>query len=156
MGALDERHALFIDAAQGFLALAIIWRVCDDGAEAPLVDRSDSVIETAAGLSHSRRGVAGTRTAVEKAVVGALTRVTANEVGSHSMTVSSICPGPVLSEKEADSRDPVQVDEWTAKSPLGRRAFSEGVAEVVAFLASDKASYITGEALSVSGGTCTW
>ncbi len=93
--------------------------------------------------------------AASKAAVGALTRIAAQELGPHKITVNSICPGYVLTEMGADTRDPVQVAEWTAKSPLGRLATPDDVANAVVFLMSDQASYITGEALNVSGGMCT-
>ena len=94
--------------------------------------------------------------AASKAAVGALTRIAAQELGPHHITVNSICPGYVLTEMGADTRDPAQVAEWTAKSPLGRLASPQDVADAVGFLVSDQASYITGEALNVSGGMCTW
>ncbi|MEE9415664.1 MAG: SDR family NAD(P)-dependent oxidoreductase [Acidimicrobiales bacterium] len=94
--------------------------------------------------------------AASKAAVGALTRIAAQELGPHNITVNSICPGYVLTEMGAETRDPAQIAEWTAKSPLGRLGSPDDVANAVAFLMSDQASYITGEALNVSGGMCTW
>lgn len=92
--------------------------------------------------------------AASKAAVGALTRVAAQELGPHNITVNSICPGYVLTEMGADTRDPEQIAQWKAKSPLGRLASGQDVANAVGFLVSDEASYITGEALNVSGGMC--
>ncbi len=93
--------------------------------------------------------------AASKAAVGALTRIAAQELGPHNITVNSICPGYVLTDMGAETRDQVQVAEWTAKSPLGRLATPDDIANAVAFLMSDQASYITGEALNVSGGMCS-
>lgn len=92
--------------------------------------------------------------AASKAAVGGLTRIAAQEFGPYGITVNSVCPGYVLTNMGADTRDPVQVAEWTAKSPLARLASPEDVANAVLFLASEEASYITGEALNVSGGMC--
>jgi NAD(P)-dependent dehydrogenase (short-subunit alcohol dehydrogenase family) len=94
--------------------------------------------------------------AASKAAVVALTRVAAMELGPHNVTVNAICPGYVLTDMGADTRDPDQVAQWTAKSPLGRLGTPEDVAALVVHLASDDASYITGEALNVTGGMCTW
>ena len=44
---------------------------------------------------------------------------------------------------------------WTARSPLGRLASPDDVANVACFLASDEASYLTGEAINVTGGMMT-
>ena len=92
--------------------------------------------------------------AASKAGVVALTRIAAMELGPHQVTANSLCPGYVLTEMGADTRDPEQVAEWTAKSPLGRLARPEDVAAAVAFLAGDDASYITGESINISGGMC--
>lgn len=94
--------------------------------------------------------------AASKAAVVALTRIASMELGPDLITVNSICPGYVLTEMGADTRDPAQVAEWTSKSPLGRLAAPEDVASAVAFLASEDAAYITGESLNISGGMCTW
>lgn len=94
--------------------------------------------------------------AASKAAVGALTRIAAIELGPHGITVNSICPGYVLTDMGADTRDAAQIAEWTAKSPLGRLATPADVAGAIEFLVSDDASYITGEALNVSGGMCVW
>ncbi len=92
--------------------------------------------------------------AASKAGVVALTRIAAMELGPHQVTANSLCPGYVLTEMGADTRDPAQIAEWTAKSPLGRLARPEDVAATVAFLAGDDASYITGESINISGGMC--
>ncbi|MDY7103071.1 MAG: SDR family NAD(P)-dependent oxidoreductase [Actinomycetota bacterium] len=94
--------------------------------------------------------------AASKAAVVALTRIAASELGAHGITVNATCPGYVLTEMGADTRDPGQVEAWSAQSPLGRLASVDDVASVVAFLASDRAGYLTGQAINVTGGMCTW
>ena len=94
--------------------------------------------------------------AASKAAVVALTRIAAMEFGPHNITVNAICPGYVLTEMGADTRSPEQINEWSAKSPLGRLACADDVAEMIAFLSSDAAGYVTGEALNITGGMCTW
>ncbi|NOX31782.1 MAG: SDR family oxidoreductase, partial [Actinobacteria bacterium] len=94
--------------------------------------------------------------AASKAAVVALGRIAAMELGPDQITVNSICPGYVLTEMGAETRDPEQVASWAAQSPLARLASPDDVAAAIAFLASEEAGYITGEALNVSGGMCTW
>jgi NAD(P)-dependent dehydrogenase (short-subunit alcohol dehydrogenase family) len=94
--------------------------------------------------------------AASKAAVVAITRIAAMELGPHGITVNAICPGYVLTEMGADSRDPEQISAWTAKSPLGRLASPDDVAATVLHLASNGAGYVTGQALNVTGGMCTW
>ncbi|BAN04312.1 SDR family NAD(P)-dependent oxidoreductase [Ilumatobacter coccineus] len=94
--------------------------------------------------------------AASKSAVVALSRIASMEFGEHDITVNSICPGYVLTEMGADTRSPQDVAAWTAKSPLGRLASEGDVASLIAHLASDGAGYLTGQALNVTGGMCTW
>ena len=94
--------------------------------------------------------------AASKAAVVALTRIAALEFGSGGVTANSICPGYVLTELGSDTRTPEQIAEWSSQSPLGRLCDPADVAALVSHLASDDAAYITGQALNVTGGMCTW
>ena len=105
----------------------------------------------------AKRGTPGEAAyAASKAGVVALSRIAAMELGSYGITVNSICPGYVLTEMGAPTRSADEVAAWTALSPLGRLGTPADLAGVVAFLASDDGSYITGQALNVTGGMCTW
>ena len=115
--------------------------------------RSGSIINIAspaATVNLDRYGLAAY--AASKAAVVALTRIAAKELGPHGITVNAVCPGYVLTEMGAATRTAEQVAAWTALSPLGRLATPDDVADVVLFLASDQASYGTGQALNVTGG----
>lgn len=94
--------------------------------------------------------------AASKAAVVALSRIAAMELGPHGVTVNAVCPGYILTEMGADTRTPDQVAAWSAKSPLGRLGQPDDVASAVAFLASDDGSYMTGQAINVTGGMCMW
>jgi NAD(P)-dependent dehydrogenase (short-subunit alcohol dehydrogenase family) len=91
-----------------------------------------------------------------KAGVILLTQVMAAELGPSNITVNAVCPGTVdtrlLNPGEGDLAAMVG-DEWIQREiPLGRLQVADDVANAIAFLMSDDASYITGEALNVSGG----
>ena len=92
--------------------------------------------------------------AASKAAVVALSRIAAMELGPHGVTVNAVCPGYVLTEMGAGTRTADQIAAWTAKSPLGRLGDPGDVASAVAFLASDDGSYMTGQAINVTGGMC--
>ena len=91
-----------------------------------------------------------------------LTRSNAIEFGSHGITVNAVCPNHVttgLGAKQNDYYAKLQgktLEEFMAamreRIPLGRPGLPEDTAAAVAWLASDDARYITGEALNVSGG----
>ena len=79
-------------------------------------------------------------------------RVLAREVGPHGVTVNQVAPGWVISEKDrraGEERHPA----YEKQIPLGHRGEDQDVANAVAFLASDLASFISGVYLPVSGGT---
>ena len=90
--------------------------------------------------------------AASKAAVISLTQVAAKELGPYGITVNCICPGYVLTEMGAATRTEEMVREWSSKSPLGRLAEPSDVANMALFLASDEASYCTGQAMNVTGG----
>ncbi len=90
--------------------------------------------------------------AASKAAVISLTQVAAKELGPYGITVNCICPGYVLTEMGAATRTEAMVREWSSKSPLGRLAEPSDVANMAVFLASDEASYCTGQAMNVTGG----
>lgn len=86
--------------------------------------------------------------AAAKGAVIAATKSLAMEIGKKKVTVNAVAPGFIRTDMTKD------FDEKELKKfiPLNRFGEVEEVAEVVSFLASDKASYITGETISVNGG----
>ena len=91
-----------------------------------------------------------------------LTRSAALELGAHRITVNAVCPnhvttglGALQNDYRAKQRGQ-SVEEYLAEMrgriPLGRVGLAADTAKAVAFLASDEAQYITGEAMNVSGG----
>lgn len=92
-----------------------------------------------------------------------LTRASAVELGQHGITVNAVCPNHVTTglgakQNEYFSKllgfDSVEayLDNMKAKNPMGRPGLGSDTAAACAWLASDEAFYVTGEALNVSGG----
>ena len=78
-------------------------------------------------------------------------RILAKEIGEHQITVNQVAPGWTISDKDRKSGLERQ-ESYESKVPLNRRGTDQEIANVVAFLASDLASYITGVYLPVCGG----
>lgn len=89
-----------------------------------------------------------------KAAVDAITSVLSKELAAQKIRVNAVNPGMVITEGvKAAGFDGGDMRTWLESvTPLGRVARTDEIASVVAFLASNDASYITGEALRVTGG----
>ncbi|MCC2686431.1 MAG: 3-oxoacyl-[acyl-carrier protein] reductase [Paenibacillaceae bacterium] len=75
----------------------------------------------------------------------------AKELGPYGITVNVVSPGRIVTDM-ITSRENNRTDEWISQTPLRRLGQPEDVADAVAFLASDQASYITGLNMHVNGG----
>jgi len=75
----------------------------------------------------------------------------AREVASRNVTVNVVAPGLIETDMTRAISDDAKTD-WSAQIPLGRMGTPADIAAAVCFLASDEASYITGQVLAVNGG----
>ena len=89
--------------------------------------------------------------AASKAGLIGFSKALAREVASRGITVNVVAPGLIETDMTRAITGKAQGD-WTAQIPLGRLGTTADVAAAVCFLASDEASYITGQVLAVNGG----
>jgi 3-oxoacyl-[acyl-carrier protein] reductase/meso-butanediol dehydrogenase/(S,S)-butanediol dehydrogenase/diacetyl reductase len=124
------------------------------------------IINMASDASKRGRANMAAYTTSKFAVIG-LTQCSALDLAPHRITVNAVCPGSVNTDRmnyweEAQAKaSGMTLEDFRAKIvadagrtvPLGRIAEPEDVAHLVAFLASDEASFITGQAYNVNGGS---
>ncbi|MBB5210176.1 SDR family NAD(P)-dependent oxidoreductase [Microbulbifer hydrolyticus] len=123
--------------------------------------RGGRIINIGSQASKSGFAHAAAYTASKHGMVG-LTRSAAQELGPAGITVNTLCPNHVTTGLGAWQNTHFSevtgkgyeryMDDMRARIPLGRPGLQEDVAKACAFLCSDEASYITGEAMNVSGG----
>ena len=115
-----------------------------------LRQRSGSIINMASVVGvHGNAGQSNY--AASKAGLIALAKSIAQEVGSRGIRANAIAPGFIETAMTAALPDEVRA-EWTKKIPLRRGGQVEDIANVATFLASDMASYVTGQVIQVDGG----
>ena len=154
------QHFLRVNTTAVFLSTKFVGRIMI------AQGRGGRIINIASDASKRARPNTAAYTTSKFALIG-LTQASALDLAPHRITVNAVCPGAVNTDRmnywEAEQarargvgleafRASVVAD--TGKSvPLGRVAESEDVANLVAFLASEDAAFITGQAYNVNGGT---
>lgn len=93
---------------------------------------------------------------VSKGAVHVMAKCLAVELAKNNIRVNAVAPGFVLTDLTKDGVPQEWMDKWESMTPLGRLAKPEEIAAVVAFVASDAASYVTGAVIPVDGGYLAW
>ena len=123
--------------------------------------RGGRIVNIASQASKTGFAFASAYTASKHGVIG-LTRSAALELAEHAITVNAVCPNHIttglgawqndfMSEAQGKSLE-TYMSEMQARIPLGRTGRVDDIASACAFLCSDDASFITAEAMNVSGG----
>jgi 3-oxoacyl-[acyl-carrier protein] reductase/meso-butanediol dehydrogenase/(S,S)-butanediol dehydrogenase/diacetyl reductase len=152
-------HFLAINTTAVFLLTKLV------GQEMVRRGRGGRIINIASNAAKQASAMGAAYSASKFAVLG-LTQASALDLAPHGITVNAVCPGPINTdrlsywERARAQEQGIPLQEFRAKivkdagqaTPLGRIAEPEDVAHLVAFLASEEACFITGQAYNVNGG----
>jgi len=142
----DWQHTLDVNLTGPFLTMQAAGRRMREQGGGVMVNIS-SIAGRAFGLRDRAAYVAS------KAGLIGLTREAAREYAAYNIRVNAVCPGVIVTDMTAALRDnPVMMAKWKEDIPQQRLGEPEEVAEVVVFLCTDAARYVTGQAINVDGG----
>jgi meso-butanediol dehydrogenase / (S,S)-butanediol dehydrogenase / diacetyl reductase len=121
-------------------------------AAAPLLQKARGAVVNIASISGLRASTLRVAYGTSKAGVMHLSQQQAAEWGEHGVRVNCICPGPVRTKLAMAVHTQDIIDAYHDAIPLGRYGSEEEIGNVITFLCSEKASYVTGQVISVDGG----
>ncbi|MQY57768.1 glucose 1-dehydrogenase [bacterium] len=107
-------------------------------------------ISSSAGRSVSTLG--GAHYTASKAGLLGFTRAVAKEVSSFGITVNAVCPGLMDTQMARDTTTQEELEKFIDSFPIKRLGLPEEIGDLVVFLCSEKASYITGASVDINGG----
>ena len=153
------QHFLAINTTAVFLLTKLVGR------EMVRQGRGGRIINIASNAAKQASARGAAYSASKFAVLG-LTQASALDLAPYGITVNAVCPGPINTdrlsywERAKAQEEDIPLEEFRARivkeagqaTPLGRIAESEDVANMVGFLASEDAGFITGQAYNVNGG----
>lgn len=152
-------HFLAINTTAVFLLTKLVGR------EMVRLANGGRIVNIASNAGKQGSAMGAAYSASKFAVLG-LTQSSAMDLAPYAITVNAVCPGPINTDRmsyweqaQAQERGIRQeefraqvVEDAAERTPLGRIAEPEDIANMVAFLASEEASLITGQAYNVNGG----
>lgn len=121
-------------------------------AATPWLAKSQGAIVNIASISGLRASTLRVAYGTSKAAVMHLTKQQAAELGEHKIRVNCIAPGPVKTKLSMAVHSEEIINAYHDAIPLNRYGSEQEIANVICFLCSDKASYVSGQVVAVDGG----
>ncbi|PVH28172.1 SDR family NAD(P)-dependent oxidoreductase [Pararhodobacter oceanensis] len=119
---------------------------------APALQAAKGAIVNIASISGLRASTLRVAYGTSKAAVIQLTKQQAAELGEYGVRVNCVCPGPVRTKLAMAVHSQEIIDAYHDAIPLNRYGSEQEIAEVIVFLCSEKASYVTGQIIAADGG----
>ncbi|MBV8200450.1 MAG: SDR family oxidoreductase [Acidobacteria bacterium] len=145
IGEAEWRRAIDVNLTAAFLCIQAALPAMKANRYGRVVN-----ISSTAGRSVSTLG--GAHYTASKAGLLGLTRAAAKELGPYGVTVNAVCPGLIDTELTREHATPEQLAAYARSFPIQRLGTAAEVAELICFLASERAGYITGAAIDINGG----
>ena len=130
--------------------LTATFTLCQAAIRPMIKQRAGRIIAISSVVGQSGNGGQANYAASKAGLIG-FCKSLAREVASRNVTVNVVAPGLIDTDMTRAVAGQAKID-WAAQIPLGRPGTTAEVAAAVRFLASDEASYITGQVLAVNGG----
>lgn len=121
-------------------------------AATPALKETKGAILNIASISGLRASTLRVAYGTSKAAVIQLTQQQAAELGEYGIRANCVCPGPVRTKLAMAVHSQEIIDAYHDAIPLNRYGTEDELANVITFLCSDKASYVTGQIVAVDGG----
>jgi 3-oxoacyl-[acyl-carrier protein] reductase len=126
---------------------------CSQAVMGGMIERGRGVIINVGSIAGHHGGGPGAAVyAAAKAGVMCLTKGLAKELAPHGVRVNGVAPGVIATPFHETHSTPEMMQQFAAGIPLGRVGTPEECAHVIAFLATDAASYVHGELIEINGG----
>lgn len=118
----------------------------------PMMGKGSSIVNIASQAGRDGGGPGSALYASSKGAVMTLTRNWAKEFGPQGIRINAVCPGMIATKFHDDFTTDQVREKVAGATPLRREGKAEEVADLVAYLASDEASFITGNNVDINGG----
>jgi len=141
----EWRRAMDVNVTAPFLLIRAVVPAMKAAGSGRIVN-----ISSTAGKTVSTLG--GAHYTTSKAALLGLTRAAAKELGRYGITVNAVCPGLFDTELTRENATPADLAAYARTFPIQRLGEPVEVADLICFLASDQAGYITGASLDINGG----